>query len=72
MEVGGGGRTVTYQILVVVPFAIQVVMQITSTKIIPKCSIVVIKSLNLPKTKSDVVLRKQSSTHLATSLPPSA
>jgi hypothetical protein len=37
--VGGGERTATCQILVVLPFTIHVVMQRMSTKIIPNCSI---------------------------------
>jgi hypothetical protein len=53
-----------------VPFAIYVVMQTISTKIIAKCSIVVMKSLNLLEALSVVVLSKQSSTYLAVSLPP--
>jgi hypothetical protein len=53
-----------------VPFAIYVVMQIISTKIIAKCSIVVMKSFNLLEALSVVVLSKQSSTYLAVSLPP--
>jgi energy-converting hydrogenase Eha subunit E len=67
----GEERTMTCQILVVVPFAIYVVMQTINTKIIPKCSIVVMKSLNLPEASSGVVLSKKSSTRLTASLLPS-
>jgi hypothetical protein len=63
---------VTCQILVVQPCAIHVVMQTISAKIIPKCSIVVMKSLNLSEALSTIMLGKQSSTRLAASLPPSA
>jgi hypothetical protein len=63
---------VTCQILVVVSYAIHVVMQIISTKNIPKCSIFIMKSLNLSEASPTAVLSKQSSTLLAASLPPSA
>ena len=56
--VGGGERTATCQILVAVLFVIYVVMQIISTKSIPKCSIVVMKSLNLPEASPAIVLSK--------------
>jgi hypothetical protein len=68
----GEERTVTCQILVVVPFVIHVVMQIINTKIIPRCSIVVMKLLNLPEASSGVVISKKSSTRLTASLLPSA
>jgi hypothetical protein len=55
--VGGEERTTTCQILVVVPFAIHVVMQTISCKMIPKCSIVVMKSLNLPETSPHCLLQ---------------
>jgi hypothetical protein len=70
--VGGGERTATCQLFVAVSFAIHVVMQTINTKIIPKCSIVVMKLLNLPKALSAVVLSKQSSIRLTSSLPHSA
>jgi hypothetical protein len=62
---------VTCQLLVTMSFATNVVMQTINTKIIPKCSIVVMKLLNLRKALSAVVLSKQSSIRLASSLPPS-
>jgi hypothetical protein len=68
----GEERTVTCQILIVVPFAIHDVKQTINTKIIPRCSIVVMKSLNLPKASSGVVISKKSSTRLTASLLPSA
>jgi hypothetical protein len=54
----------TCQILVGVLFAIHVLMQIISTKIIAKYSIVVMKSLNLTEASPALVLSKQSSTRL--------
>jgi hypothetical protein len=62
---------VTYQILVASSCAIHVVMQTISTKIISKCSIVVMKSLNLPEVSLAAMLSKHSNTHLVASLLPS-
>jgi flagellar biogenesis protein FliO len=55
----GWGMGATCQILVAVLFVIYVVMQIISTKINPRCYIVVIKSLKLPEASSATVVSKQ-------------
>jgi hypothetical protein len=54
----GEEQTATYQILVAVSFTIHVVMQIISTKIIDKYSIVVMKSLNLSEAPLATMLSK--------------
>jgi hypothetical protein len=54
----GEERTATCQILVAVSFAIHVRMQTISTKYIPKCFIVVMKSLNLSEASSATMLSK--------------
>jgi hypothetical protein len=61
---------VTCQILVAPPFAIHVVIQKMSTKIMPNCSITCNEITNLPEALPAIVQSKQRSTHLAASLPP--